>query len=96
MKRSISANLTPEQRRANARLAAHALHASHDTAAFVQPAVLASQVTRFEQQVDPERVLDPEERLKRVKQARKAYMLQLSLASSKARAQRKAAVQSPK
>jgi HPt (histidine-containing phosphotransfer) domain-containing protein len=46
---------------------------------------------RYERQVDPERVLDPAERAKRVENARKAHMLAMALKSAKARRLRKEA-----
>jgi hypothetical protein len=45
---------------------------------------------RFEDQVDPERKLDPAERARRAEHAKKAHMARLALASAKAR-RRKAA-----
>ena len=46
---------------------------------------------RFEDQVDPQRVLPHEERAKRALAARKAYMGRLALRSSLTRSKRKAA-----
>lgn len=45
----------------------------------------------FEEQVDPDGVLDPLERARRAKNARRAHMLRLSRASSQARRERKLA-----
>lgn len=44
---------------------------------------------RFEDQVDPDGALPPEERARRAGHARKAYMLGLALKSSRARQARK-------
>jgi hypothetical protein len=46
---------------------------------------------RFERQVDPDGVLDPEERRRRAERARDAYMIELAQRSRAARAARKAA-----
>lgn len=68
-----------------ARLAAHALHAQvADPAAHTAPARKAF-LSRFEREVDPEGVLDPQERARRAEHAKKAYFLRLAMASSKAR-----------
>jgi hypothetical protein len=67
-----------------ARLAAYALHAQHDpreTTANGRAAFLA----RFDREVDPEGVLEPDERRRRAEQARRAYFARLSLAAVKAR-----------
>ena len=45
-------------------------------------------LSRFEQQVDPEGRLAPEERARRAESARKAHFQRLALASAKARAGR--------
>jgi hypothetical protein len=68
-----------------ARIAAHALHAQiSDPAAFTAPA-RAAFLSRFEREVDPEGILDPEERTRRAEHAKKAYFLRLALASREAR-----------
>jgi hypothetical protein len=67
-------------------MAAHLLHAQiSDEAQHTAPA-RAVFLSRFEREVDPEGVLDPEERARRADHARKAYFLRLALASRKARA----------
>ena len=48
-------------------------------------AARAKALRRFEEQVDPDGVLDPVERAVRAEHARKAYMLKLAMASAKAR-----------
>jgi hypothetical protein len=68
-----------------ARMAAHALHAKlSDPAAHTAPARTAF-LSRFEREVDPEGVLEPEERARRAEHAKKAYFLKLALASREAR-----------
>jgi len=82
--------VTAAERSLRARLAAHALHAQHDprkTTANGRAAFLA----RFEREVDPDGVLEPEERRRRAEQARRAYFARLSLAAVKARQAKRAA-----
>jgi hypothetical protein len=81
-------SLTTEQRRIRARAGAFALHASGGT--NTRPASAAF-LARFEREVDPGRVLSPEERARRAEWARKAYMAKLALKSSRARSNGKAA-----
>jgi hypothetical protein len=75
-------------------LAAHALHAQRDprqTTANGRVAFLA----RFDREVDPDGVLEPEERRRRAEQARRAYFTRLALASAKARRTKRAALKRP-
>lgn len=75
-----------EDRVLRARIAAHVLHAQiSDEAAHTAPA-RAAFLSRFEREVDPDGVLDPQERARRAEHAKKAYFLKLALASRKARA----------
>ena len=72
-----------------ARMAAHALHARvEDPAAHTAPAREVF-LSRFEREVDPEGVLEPQERARRAEHAKKAYFLRLAAASSKARAKKR-------
>ena len=76
--------LSPAERSLRARMAAHTMHARHDareTTAAARSAFLA----RFEIEVDPDGILSPEERRRRVEHARRAYFTRLALASAKAR-----------
>ncbi len=74
-----------------ARIAAHLLHAQiSDEAEHTAPA-RAAFLSRFEREVDPDGVLDPQERARRAEHAKKAYFLRLALASRKARANKKRA-----
>jgi len=66
------------------RLGAHALHATHDPKETTEPARRAF-LARFEKQVDPDGVLDPQERARRAEMAKRAHMLRLSMKSAKAR-----------
>jgi hypothetical protein len=72
-----------------ARMAAHLLHAQiSDETEHTAPA-RAAFLSRFERKVDPEGVLDPQERARRAEHAKKAYFLKLALASKKARANKR-------
>lgn len=80
-------SLTPAQRSLRARMAAHAMHARHDgreVTANARAAFLAG----FEERVDPDGVLSPDERRRRAEQERKAHFTRLALASSRARRSR--------
>jgi hypothetical protein len=70
-----------------ARVAAHSMHAAHDSKVVSQPARDASpgSDSYWERQVDPDNVLDPSERARRAGHAKKAYFTKLALASAKAR-----------
>jgi hypothetical protein len=77
------------ERSLRARLAAYALHAQRDsreTTANGRAAFLA----RFDREVDPEGLLEPDERRRRAEQARRAYFARLSLAAVKARQAKRA------
>jgi len=80
----VPADLTPSERSLRARLAAHAMHAQHDSRETSAPARAAFNA-RFLDEVDPDRVLPETERLRRAEHARKAHMTRLALASAKAR-----------
>lgn len=67
-----------------ARLAAHVLHASVDSREHTEPA-RRTFMARFEDQVDPDRVLSPAERARRAEHAKKAYFTRLALKSAQAR-----------
>jgi hypothetical protein len=78
------------ERSLRARLAAYALHAQRDpreTTANGRAAFLA----RFDREVDPRGLLEPDERRRRAEQARRAYFTRLALASAKARRTKRAA-----
>lgn len=77
------------ERRHRARIAAHTSWAqTNDRTARTAPARAALE-SRFDDQVDPARVLTAEERGKRSANARKAYYLALALKSAQARAARR-------
>ena len=72
-----------------ARMAAHALHACvTDPSAHTAPA-RAKFLSRFEREVNPDGVLEPQERARRAEHAKKAYFLRLATASAEARQQKR-------
>ncbi len=73
---------TPEQRSLRARIAAYALHASHDPRETTKPA--RAFMARFERQVDPDGKLPKAERRRRADAAKKAYFNGLALKSARA------------
>lgn len=80
--------MTPEQRSLRSRLAAHCLHAKYDSRDLTA-AARSTFLQRFEDEVDPQGVLPPEERARRAEHAKKACFTRLSMQSAKARAARK-------
>lgn len=80
-------SLTPEQRAQRARIAAYAMLAKHDPKETTKNARKAFLAT-FEDQVDPERQLDPPERQRRAEAARKEYFARLAFRSSVERSSR--------
>lgn len=82
--------LTPSQRSQRARVAAHAMHAQHDARITTRKA-RATFLASFEDKVDPDGVLSPQERAKRAESARKAHFAALALKSSTLRTKRRQA-----
>lgn len=80
--------LTPEQRRRRARIAAHASWATTADRAARTSSGTKAFLDRFERQVDPDGVLPPETREAMARHARTAYMLQLAEKSAAARRRR--------
>ncbi len=74
--------LTPSERSLQAKLAAHVLHAQGKT--NTAPARAAFHA-RFEREVDPDGILDPDERARRADHARKAHFTRMQLSAAKAR-----------
>lgn len=81
----MSQNLTPAERSMRARLGAHSQWARTEDRAARTAAARAGFQKRFENQVDPDGVLEPAERAKRVVHARQEHMLRMAMASAKAR-----------
>jgi hypothetical protein len=85
----LPSSLTPAERVLRSQIGAHKSWAqTDDRSARTAPARRAAN-DRFENQVDPDRILAPEERARRAEHARKAHMLSLALKSARARRQRK-------
>lgn len=76
--------LSPSDRSIRARCGAHALHSQHDSREVTAPA-RAGFMRRFEDEVDPDRVLSESERARRAQHAMKAHMARLALKSAQAR-----------
>lgn len=81
--------LSPEQRSLRARSAAYTRWSREDPKPAMAE-VRKGYFARFEEQVDPDRVLPEQERHRRAQAALHAHMARLALASSKARAKRAA------
>ena len=79
--------LSPAERTLRARLAAHSLHAQVNSRDHTEPARRAF-MDRFEDEVDPNRVLPNAERQRRAEQAKKAYFTRLALKSVQSRRRR--------
>lgn len=83
-------SLTPEQRRMRASIAAHSQHAKHDSREITANA-RAGFLAKFLRDVDDATPNLPEaERLRRAEHLLRAHMQRLALASSRARARRRA------
>ena len=78
-------SLTPNERAMRAKLAAHVSWANTPDPAARTAAARKAALDRFDREVDPDGVLDPDERARRAAHARKAYFLSLSLKAAKAR-----------
>jgi hypothetical protein len=87
----MAADMTPKQRQMRAEVAAHTSWANTaDRSARTAPARQAM-LSKFEQRVDPDGVLDPVERTKRAESARKAHFRAMAYKSARVRAARKPA-----
>jgi hypothetical protein len=83
------ATFDPAEMALRGRVGAYVTHSRHDpreTTANARAAFMA----RFEDEVDPERLLSELERRRRAEMARKAHFSRLALASAKARRAKKA------
>lgn len=76
--------LTPELRAQRARIAAHTKWANTDPVEGTK-AARAAFLSKFEQQADPDGVLDPVELARRVKHLKKAHFARLAYLSAQAR-----------
>jgi len=75
-------------RRLRARAAAYAMHAQHNSVETSRNGREAF-LSRFEDEVDPDRVLTETERARRADAARRAYFIRLSIRSAEARRRRR-------
>ena len=75
-------SLSPAQRTMRARIAAHKLHATHDSRKLTENG-RRKFMNRFLDEVDPDRTLPKAERERRAGHARSAYFAQLALRRSK-------------
>lgn len=82
--------MSPAERSLRARMAAHMMHARHDTRQRTTEA-RAAFLARFEREADPAGILSPEERRRRAEHLRRAYFARLAAASAKARRSRRSA-----
>ena len=80
--------LTDAERKLHAQLAAHTKWAKCDDPSAATAPARSAFLRRFEDEVDPDRTLDPAERARRAEHARKAYFKRLALKSARARAGR--------
>ncbi len=69
------------------RIGAFTVHARYDSRELTKPA-RAAFLRTFEQEVDPEGVLEPEERARRAAAARKAHFARMAYESAKRRGSR--------
>ncbi len=73
-------------RAARARMAAHHLHSKiKDPKAHTAAARKAFMVDRFERQVDPDRLLPPDERARLADHARRAHFIKMAIRSAEVR-----------
>lgn len=85
--------MTPEERTLRARIAAHEHWAkTTDRTARTAPG-RAALLQRFEDEVDPDRTLEPVERARRAENARKAFYARLALKSAQARRKQREATE---
>lgn len=86
-------SLTPEQRSLRARMAAHSMHAQHDSRVTTAPGRAAGpgQLSYWLKKVDPDGTLPESERQRRAEQAKKQHYTALAYKSSVARSRKRAA-----
>lgn len=80
--------MTPAERKLRARIGGLSLAAQRDPKEYTANA-RAAFLSRFDDEVDPERALLPEERARRAKAAKAAYFARLRLKSAKTRARKR-------
>ena len=77
--------MSPSERMLRSRIAAHASWARTADPSARTKAARDKALERFEDQVDPDRMLPEDERARRAEHARKAYFASLALKSARAR-----------
>jgi hypothetical protein len=82
-------DLTPDERRLRAQVAANARWAKPGARQRQAEAITGSKLAYFERQIDPDCKLDPVERRRCAENALRAEMAGLALRSAKARRQRR-------
>lgn len=87
--------MTPEEHRQYGRIGAYKSWASTEDRPARTAMARRSFDQRFEREVDPDGVLDPDERARRAEMARKAYFSRLALVSAQARRRRKRETSTP-
>lgn len=88
---SAGRQASPARRRSAAKVAANERWAHEPDRRAATQAARDGMQRKFEDQVDPERVLDPIERARRVENAKSAHFTRLARKSADARAARKSA-----
>lgn len=81
----------PAKRRAAAKVAAHTRWAHEDDRRAATQAARDGLQRKFEDQVDPDRRLDPQERARRAESAKRAHYTRLAQKSAESRARKKTA-----
>ena len=81
--------MTPSERQLRGRLGGFALAAKRDPKTYTASARVAF-MDRFLNEVDPERILTPDERERRAVAARRAYFARLAMTSARSRRRAKA------
>src|SRR4051812_46318107 len=77
--------MTPEERRARAKVAAHTSWANTRDRSARTARARAGLEAKFEREADPEGVLSPRQRAERADSLRKAHYARMALAAAKAR-----------
>ena len=87
---TVTLSFDPAEMALRGRIGAFVTHSRHDPRETTRPA-RAKFLAKFEDQVDPDRVLPEAERQRRAEMARKAYFAQLAHKSARTRRRMRAA-----
>lgn len=82
---------TPKEQSLAGKIAAHTRWSRVDDRSAATAPARRAFMERFEDQVDPQRILSPDERARRAESARQAYFAELALKSAQARRRRREA-----